>query len=97
MEAEGDSTSNFGQGGQGPVKWGPSNFERWVGPRQILSRRWAPWAGRLSLCESVKFRAVGGPHGGHDGGGASLCVSAESCAKCVDTKYSTSLDRVSTV
>ena len=60
----------------------PSN-----GVRQISSGGWAP----------VKFRAVGGPHGGHDGGGASLCVSAESCAKCVDTKYSTSLDRVSTV
>ena len=58
-ESEGDSTSNFGQGSQGPVKWCPSNFERWVGPRQILSRRWAPWGGRLSLCESVKFRAVG--------------------------------------
>ena len=59
VASEGDSTSNFGQGGQGPVKWGTSNFERWVGPRQILSRRWAPWGGRLSLCESVKFRAVG--------------------------------------
>ena len=59
MTPEGDSTSNFGLGGQGPVKWCPSNFERWVGPRQILSRRWAPWGGRLSLCESVKFRAVG--------------------------------------
>ena len=53
---EGDSTSNFGQGGQGPVKWSPSNFERWVGPRQILSCRYA----LLSKCE-LQHRCAAGP------------------------------------